>query len=190
MVKSVESSSFFAPIFREPNLNQRGDYSFTCSSLKSIAFYPLLWVRDRTSLATEELEIFEKLIEGTFWGGAACLYDLSIGEVKLKQVDEACDMLYKILSDKWFPNIEGILFLRQNLLKIQMRVCAALGKDAKVDAAQKLFKTIGGKIPPDIVLQMGILKLIAKPIVRFFIRIVNFFVKITVKLLLFFPSSK
>jgi len=129
-------------------------------------FAPIIWVcntiHDKITLTTEELEIFEKLLEGAFLGGATYLYTRSGGEEKLKKVLSRCDHLYKELGKKWFPNIEGIFFMRVAILKIKVRVSAALGEEEKMQQCRNLLHSLKIPIPDDVEMQIEALLLSRK----------------------------
>ncbi len=151
----------------------------SCLSLIDWIFFPVTavfnWILSRISLTTEELEVFEKLLESAFWGGGAFFYDRSIGEKRLREVVQSCDRLYESLSNKWFPNIEGILFLRVNLVKIKIRVHAALGEKGQVDYCRKLMSQLGEKLPEDIKDQVEYLTVVTG--YSILIKMCNLFVK-------------
>lgn len=187
MLESVKNNPTSDPAPSvESRLNQS---SKEMENLSSCITFPFAWLRSKMILTTEEFEIFEELLEGAFWGGATLLYDVSKGEHKILEVGRQCDDLYRRLSLKWFPNVEGILFLRQNLLKIRMRIDATFGDQKKVEKVQKEFRDIGGEMPETMEIQIKILSLLSRRVVRFFIRILNLFVKLGVNLTLFFAKS-
>ena len=131
------------------------------------------WLESKLTLTTEELEMFEDLLEGAFWGGAAFFYKREIGETRLREVVAACEELYKKLGKKWFPNIEGIFFMRGNLIKIKMRAYAALGEKDKVKTSLQELKDIGVEVADDVKLQTQYLLAATKPGFRVLLSICN-----------------
>ncbi len=150
-----------------------------CLSFFAWVFAPIIWVcntiHDKITLTTEELEIFEELLEGAFLGGATYLYTRSAGEEKLKKVLSRCDHLYKELSKKWFPNIEGIFFMRVAIVKIKMRVLAALGEEEKIQQERKLLHSLKVPIPEDVEMQIEALLLSRKRPYRYILSGINVF---------------
>ena len=138
---------------------------------------PIVWILDwlgsKLTLTTEELEMFEKLLEGAFWGGAAFFYKREMGEARLREVVASCEELYAKLGKKWFPNVEGILFMRGNLIKIKMRAYAALGEEDKVKTSLQELKDIGIEVPNEVELQAQYLLAATQPKFRFVLGICN-----------------
>lgn len=158
-------------------------------------FYPLItlfnwiisiWCRalDRIALSTYELELFEELLEGAFWGGALYFYELDTGKKTLEKVIQDCGELYDKLTKKWFPNVEGILFMRISLLKIKMRAHASLDQKSEVENCKKLINSLGFTVPEPVELQTEILLTVSQSRYRKFIRTVNYCVKACAKFFL------
>lgn len=127
----------------------------------------------KISLSTDELELFEELLEGAFWGGAVYFYDQNTGIKQLEKVIDDCTCLYKKLSDKWFPDIEGILFMRMSLLKIKMRALAALGQKEKANECVELVKTLGYSLPEEVEAQTEMLLMASQPKYQKFLWAIN-----------------
>lgn len=157
-------------------------------SFLSWLFYPVIavfnWIigiwcsiLDRIALSTDELELFEELLEGAFWGGALYFYDLKTGKTTLQKVVHDCGKLYDKLTKKWFPNVEGILFMRISLLKIKMRAHAALDQKNETDACRKLIESLGFSVPETVETQNAILLTVSQTRYRRFLHTVNWCVK-------------
>ncbi|NGX37673.1 MAG: hypothetical protein K1000chlam2_00832 [Chlamydiae bacterium] len=139
------------------------------------------WLGSKLAPTTKELELFEKLLEGAFWGGAAYFYKRSMGEERLRAVVASCEDLCKRLREKWFPNIEKILFMRRNLVKIKMRAYAALGEENKVKISRQELKDTGIEVSNEIEQQTHYLLVATKPKFRFVLRVVNRLVQLSFK---------
>lgn|GEM_PF-2714030 len=155
-----------------------------CISFLSWVFSPIMNALDaifyRVSPSLKEYELFEEILEGSFQGAAFYLYDQKVGEEQVREVLAKCEELYTKLCDKWFPNIEGILFMRVALLKVKLRILAALGEEKKVLECEEILNELGVVVGEDVKFQAQLLSLLKKRPYRYFISAENSVVKVLV----------
>lgn len=119
-------------------------------------------IMERVAPSTKELEIFQELLEGAFRGAALLLYDRNEGLKIISGVAQKCHHLYGLLGKKWFPKIEGIHFLRINLMRIALRCHAALGHHTELDTCKKELSVLGGEISDHLEKQIHYFSYISK----------------------------
>jgi len=142
------------------------------------------WIISRIIPTNKELKMLEQLLEDSILGGGLLLYDRKRGEEKLNQVMKNCEELYQKISEKWFPNLEEILFLRRNLIKVMMRISAALGREKEVVKYQSNLRSIGGEISEEIEDQVQLFLQAAKPRHHLLVRMMNYLTQIFLKFIL------
>ncbi len=119
-----------------------------------VLFYPFIslyeWIFSRISLSTQEYAALEEIIVQFGRSYTDLVYDREEGEERLRSVVQKAEDLLDRIEKKWFPRVEGMLFLKGNLLKLLIRAHATLSNDDEFERTRDRLLEMGGEIDSDL----------------------------------------